>query len=104
MSRLTTLKAEFGQITESIDNIERAATERGSDLSDQEQADIDSLYARAAEIKPVIEAESAKLDNVAAVSNLLAKHSNAPVTRAAKSTEDMSAGEFLSNALRCRPE
>ena len=100
MSRLTTLKTEFGQITESIDNIERAATERGSDLNDQEQADVDALYARAAEIKPVIEAESAKLDNVAAVSNLLAKHSNAPVTRAAKSTEDMTAGEFLSNALK----
>lgn len=93
MSRLATLKGEFSDITGAIDSIERAAVERGTDLNDTEQADVDALYARAGELKPVIEAEALKLDNVAAVSNILAKHNDAPISRAVKSHEDMSAGE-----------
>jgi HK97 family phage major capsid protein len=101
MSKMNTLKAEFGQITEAIDNIERAASDRGADLTDAEQTDVDALYSRAADLKPQIEAEAAKLDNLSAVSAIVAKHGNAPVARAAVANhEEITAGEFLSNALK----
>lgn len=102
--RLNSLRKEFDGVKDAITNIERAATDAGRDLTDAEQADVDKLYERAATIKPEIEAEAAKADSLAAVSDIVAKHSTeAPaVKRAAKveEAEDMTAGEFLSNALK----
>jgi HK97 family phage major capsid protein len=102
MSRLATLKASFEDAKSAIEKIERSATEANRDLTDDEQTDVDTLYARAAELKPQIEAEAAKVQNVSDVTSILAKVNGhvapASVTRA--SAEPMTAGEFLSNALK----
>lgn len=103
MSRLATLRKEFDDVKGAIEKIERAATEAGRDLSDDEQADVDKLYERAATIKPEIEAEVDKQESLTSVSNILAKVSDAPnFNRAAHKAdaEDMTAGEFLVNAFK----
>lgn len=101
MSRLAALKTSFEDAKSAIEKIERSATEASRDLTDAEQADVDKLYARAAELKPQIEAEADKVQNVADVTSILSRvngHVAPSVQRAA--TEDLTAGEFLSAALQ----
>jgi HK97 family phage major capsid protein len=103
MSRLATLKGQFNEVKSAIEKIERAATDAGRDLNDDEQADVNALYERAAALKPQIESEDEKAGNLAAISEILAKHNDQPVRRAASVAADgpdISAGEFLSNALK----
>jgi HK97 family phage major capsid protein len=71
--RLNHLRTEFSKITKGIDDIEAAAKARGGDLTDAEAADVDKLYARAATLKPEIEAEAARVESIQAASQVLAR-------------------------------
>ena len=103
MSKLTVLKEEFTSLKTGIEKIEAAAESAGRDLTDSEQMDVDKLYERASAIKPQIESEAEKHNNIAEVGNILDRISvpHASKNRAsAPSDKEMTAGEFLSNALK----
>lgn len=103
MNKLTSLKEEFQSLKAGIEKIERAAADAGRDLTDAEQLDVDKLYERAAAIKPEIENEANKVQNMQDVGSILDRISvpNFNKNRAsAPEVKEMNAGEFLSNALK----
>lgn len=102
-TRLTALRTEFDSVKDAITKIERAATDRGQDVSDAEQADIDKLFERAAALKPDIEKESERQDSLTAVSAILAKTQAAAPTfeRAARPDAPLpTVGEWMSAHIR----
>lgn len=105
--RLSALRLQFDDLKAGIDNINRAAVERGTDLSEQENADLDALYNRAEALKPQIEAEAAKEQSITAVSEVLARvGATAPSVNRARPAEapELTAGEYFSAWFRANHE
>jgi HK97 family phage major capsid protein len=74
--RLKALTTEFDGIKKSIDTINDRAAKRGTDLTDDEQADLDKLYDRAEQIKPEIEELKGRDDSINAVASIVSKLSS----------------------------
>lgn len=71
--RLDALRRQHAEIKAGIDAIEQAAVAENRDLTETEQADSDTLYARAQALAPDIEAEAAKVDSLNASAKVLAR-------------------------------
>ena len=100
-ARLEALRTQFQAITDGINSIEKRA--EGRDLSDAEQSDTDALFARAATLKPEIEAEAGKQDSLNAAAAVLARiQPKAYAAPAALAPYEASAGEYLSLYFRSR--
>ena len=104
MSRPQALRAEFEDVKTGIEKIERAAADASRDLTDDEQADIDKLFARAEQLKPDIQKEADRHTELATVSDILARVNPNPDVRrstpAVRGQENMNAGEYLSAFIR----
>lgn len=74
MSRLATLQTSYDEVRSTIEKIERSASEAARDLTDDEQAETDTLVKRATELAEQIKTEGAKLDQAASVAEIVARH------------------------------
>jgi hypothetical protein len=104
--RLDALRRQHADIRDGINVIETKAQSGNRDLSDQEQKDVDALYARAETLLPEIEAEASKVGSMDAAAAVLARvapqqlttRSTAPATPA----PDLTVGEWMSLHIRSK--
>lgn len=97
MSRLDTINTEMTKLRASVEAIEASAKNEGRDLSDSEAADTEALLARADVLRPEMDKEVSRVRSMAASAEVLARI-NTPSVQAT----EMSAGEFLSSALKAQ--
>lgn len=104
-ARLDALRRQFTDVRQGIDAIETRATGAGRDLTDQEQTEVDALYARAADLTPQIEEEGGRQDRMSAAAGVLARIQPASPQTALVRSEPVglpSIGEFMSLHIRAR--
>lgn len=70
-ARLTALRDQFDQVRSGIDTIERTAEQRGDDLTDDEQSQVDTLYARAEQLRGELEPLAARERSLQATGDVL---------------------------------
>lgn len=100
--RLRALRAEFDKCRSAIDAIESAPAGDGGDLSDQQQTDADTLYARCEELTPEIEKLADRERSLASTADVLARlGASVPARRepAEQKFEAPTAGEWLARSF-----
>lgn len=71
--RLVALRDEFTKVRSAIEQIEGKATAEKRDLTDAEQAEVDTLYTRAEQIKPDVEQLAERERSIGATADILAR-------------------------------
>jgi len=106
MSKIDILRRSFEDVRNGINAIESAAEAAGRDLTDNEQKDVDALYARAETLKPEIESEGAKHASMSAAADVLARiQPGKVITRSEPQGSDVaSIGEYLSLLVRAQSD
>lgn len=107
--RMDALRAEHTQIVDKINGLEAAALERGTDLTEAERAESETLLARAKTLLPEIETEGKRSESIDAAAAILARHRPAaPIKersagrRVDTDAKAPTAGEFLNLVYRAR--
>lgn len=98
--RITALRAQFDEVRETINNINSRATTENRDLTDEEAADIDVLFARAEALKPEIETETAKQRSLDDLATVFAKVNNNPAAPALRADTPKNPGDYFFHFLR----
>jgi HK97 family phage major capsid protein len=103
--RLKALREQFNQAKAGIEKIEAAATNEKRELTDDEQSQADTLYARCEELRPDIEKLADKERSLSATADVLASlglsSPNAPATPGARREVKVpTAGEWFSTYFR----
>ena len=104
-ARLDALRRQFDEVRSGIDAIEAAPAGTDGDLSPDQQAQVDTLFARADDLKAEIEPLAKREQSLAATADVLAKlpGTRTPIARAGETkAPDMSAGEFFSLFARAQ--
>lgn len=95
--KLDTLKAEFEQINSAVSAIHNRADTEARDLTEQEEADVNSLLNRATEIKPLVESEIAQATKLNDVASIFARANG--TTEVATKTEVVKASDYVRAAV-----
>ena len=99
--KLEDLRAEFDKVKSAVEDIHNRATTESRDLSEQEDVDVNTLLARADELKPLIEAEVNKVNKLNDVAAVFARVNGTTETRAQKEEESkLNAREYLFHYVR----
>lgn len=85
--KLEDLRAEFDKVKSAVEEIHNRATTEQRDLSEQEDADVNTLLTRADELKPLIEAEVNKVNKLNDVAGVFARVNGATETRSTKEVD-----------------
>ena len=108
--RIKSLQEQFDKVRSGIEAIQTKAANEGRDLTDAEQADVETLFARAEELRPTIEGEAEKVRSLQSTADVLARIGlSAPATTIAqaKAPDLPTVGEFIAmynRSLRQDPE
>lgn len=104
--RLNALKAQFDDVKNGIEKINRSAAAEGRDLTDSEARDLDALFERAETLKPQIEKEASREAGLDAVADVLSRvnadKGPTSIDRAAREVEaiEMTPGQYLAEFYR----
>lgn len=103
--RLDSLRKSFNDARSGIDAIENKARSASRDLSETEQAEVDTLLSRCEDLTPDIEAEGAREDRMSAAASVLARvqpKATAPALIRAQPSELPSIGQYMSLMIRSK--
>lgn len=103
--RLRALRKQFDDIKSSIETINRAASDAGRDLTDDESADLDKLFDRAEQLKPEIEKEASRENSIVEVAEVISRVGGSNVDRSSSQQRsntppELSASEYLAEYFR----
>ncbi len=101
--RIKALQTEFDKVRSGIETIQTKAANEGRDLTDAEQADVDTLFKRAEDLRPVIETEAEKVRGLQSTAEVLARiglSAPATITTAKPERPLPSVGEYITNYNR----
>lgn len=101
-ARLDALRRQFDEVRSGIDSIEANPAGDNGDLSADQQSQVDTLFARADELKTEIEPLARREQSLAATASVLASLPNAPRSApiARGQLRELTAGEYFSAFAR----